>query len=95
MYKFRIDISGIYKLDTGEHGSTLKYGYGLSDELAEFSPAPRRLQLYNSMGQQEPNGFDIRPQYRNFDRGQSEPAAFPLHVSTITLAIYILWNYDV
>jgi len=77
MYKFRIDISGIYKLDKGEYGSTLKYGYGLSDEWAEFSH--HRLQLYNSMGQQEPNGFDIRPQYGYIERGQSEPAAFLLH----------------
>merc|ERR1712117_416696 len=60
MFKFRIDISGDYKLDIeGE------FYYGLADEWASISS--HRLQIYNSMGQQQPNGFD-RPQY-----------AFPLH----------------
>ena len=50
MYKFRIDISGDYKLDIkGE------YVFGLYDEWADNSHY--RVQLYNSMGQQALHGF--------------------------------------
>ena len=75
MYKFKVDITGDFKLDI-----KAEYVYGLSDEWAEISH--HRLQVYNSMGQQEPHGYDHMPK---FIHGGSMPAAFILHVRSTVI----------
>jgi len=71
LYKFRIDISGDYKLYKGVYAVEYGYGLGLSDEWAEISH--HCLQLYNSMGQQQ------EPRICNNMPDGSILAAFFLH----------------
>ena len=79
MYKFTADTRGDYKLDVKGD-----YGYGLSDTAAWSSPTNQRLQIYSTIGQQEPNGYDVHPDWVDHNE---DPPDFHIHVRTMEFKI--------